>query len=122
MKQRHIRSLIVCFTVITMMISCTEKKFEKRGWAAKTDPNFPPAERGEMLNDLLANHKLVGLKYADVIVLLGVPDDVDSSLVSYQVEIDYGSDIDPIYTKDLYLYTTKDSIISSYEIKEWKKE
>ncbi|MBT1689142.1 hypothetical protein [Dawidia soli] len=121
MKTRYIRSLMVCFVVI-IMISCGEKKFEKTGWTAKTDSNFPPNKRGEMLSDLLSSRKLVGLKYADVIALLGTPDGIDSSSVSYEIEIDYGSDIDPIYRKDLYLFTTRDSIISSYEIKEWKKE
>jgi hypothetical protein len=119
---RNIRSLIGCFGVIFTMMACSEKKFRKSEWTAKTDANFPPNERENMLSDLLSNHKLVGLKYADVIPLLGIPDDIDSSSFSYEIEIVYGSDIDPVYRKDLYLFTTRDSIISSYEIKEWKKE
>jgi hypothetical protein len=122
MKKRRIRSIIACIAIIALTIACTERKFEKIGWTSKTDPNFPPSEREAMLNDLLTSHKLVGLKYTDVIALLGVPDEVDSSLMSYEIEIDYGSDIDPIYTKDLYLFITRDSLIRSYEIKEWKKE
>ncbi|MBT1711421.1 hypothetical protein KK062_24475 [Fulvivirgaceae bacterium PWU5] len=122
MKKPIIRFLIGCMAVIIIMTACNEKKFEKKGWAAKPDANFPPNERGDMLNDLLSNHKLVGLKYSNVISLLGIPDGVDSSSLSYEMEVAYGSDIDPVYRKDLYLFTTRDSIISSYEIKEWKKE
>ncbi|MBT1689157.1 hypothetical protein [Dawidia soli] len=117
MKKQNIYSLIIFLVFITMVMACNEKKFDKRRWTAKTDANFRPNERGQMINDLLSNHKLVGLKYVDIITLLGAPDGIDSSSVFYEIEIDYGSDIDPVYKKDLYLFTTEDSIITHTRLK-----
>jgi hypothetical protein len=121
MKKASTCSGLIYFTIIAMMMACSDRKFDKSRWNEKSDANFPSKARQEMLNDLLSNHILVGLKYANVVTLLGSPDGVDSGRVFYKIEIDYGGDIDPAYTKDLYLFTTKDSIIRSYEIKEWGK-
>jgi hypothetical protein len=90
--------------------------------AAKGDANFPPRDREKMLRDLFSNYKLVGIKYSDLTKLLGTPDNGDSVSVSYEIELDYGFDIDPIYSKDLYFFISKDSVVTSYEIKEWKKD
>jgi hypothetical protein len=68
--------------------------------AAKGDANFPPRDREKMLRDLFSNYKLVGIKYSDLTKLLGTPDNGDSVSVSYEIELDYGFDIDPIYSKD----------------------
>jgi hypothetical protein len=48
---------------------------------------------------------------------------MDSNIDSpyYPIITDYGSDIDPIYTKSLVLYLNKDSIITHYKVEEWKK-
>lgn len=74
-----------------------------------------------MLGDLTVNHKLVGLSYSQLVRYLGEPDtSTDSSLV-YRIAIDYGSDIDPVYSKDLEFSYSKDSIITSFKILEWKK-
>ena len=50
--------------------------------------------------------------------LLGPPNHVDSSAISYNIVAGYGTDIDPVYTKDLYLYQSKDSVIYSVKVKE----
>ncbi len=41
--------------------------------------------------------------------------------MSYNIETEYGSDIDPTYKKDLQIKLTKDSLVESYKIVEWKK-
>lgn len=41
--------------------------------------------------------------------------------VFYDIEVDYGFDIDPIYTKVLILQFSKDSIVQTFEVKEYKK-
>lgn len=74
------------------------------------------------LGDLLSNYKLVGMKYSDLIKLLGNPDNGDSVSISYQIELDYGFDIDPVYSKKLYFFFANDSVVTSYEMKEWKKD
>lgn len=63
-----------------------------------------------------------GLEIPDLTKLLGNPDNGDSVSVTYQIELDYGFDIDPVYSKKLYFFFAKDSLVTSYEIEEWRKE
>ena len=74
-----------------------------------------------MLKHLTTNYKLVGLKYGEIIKLLGEPNFSDSVSFAYKVVEDYGSNIDPVYTKNLDLKFDKDSVITSLKIAEWKK-
>ncbi len=39
----------------------------------------------------------------------------------YDIDIDYGSDIDPVYSKTLTFQFDKDSIVKTFEVKEWNK-
>jgi len=71
-----------------------------------------------MLDDLVSNHKLVGLSYAQLIKYLGKPDAKEDKLVIYHLIIDYGNDIDPTYTKNLVLTYSKDSVITSLKVVE----
>ena len=75
-----------------------------------------------MLTDLTTNYKLTGLKYSQLIDLLGIPDSKDSSSLSYKIIVDYGNDIDPVYAKNLDFTFSKDSVITSFNIDEWKKK
>lgn len=110
---------------ITFLAACNnndkEMKFDKVKWKEKKDPAFPSAYRNKMLNDLMLNQKLTGLKYNQLIDLLGTPNFNDSSTLSYKIIVDYGSDIDPVYTKDLDFTFSKDSIITTFKVNEWKK-
>jgi hypothetical protein len=94
-------------------------KFDKRKWRTKDDMKFP--FRDKMLKDLTTNYKLVGLKHNEIINLLGEPNFSDSSSFAYQLIEDYGSDIDPVYTKNLDFEFNQDSIITAFKIEEWKK-
>ena len=75
-----------------------------------------------MLKDLTTEHKLVGLKYSQLIELLGEPNFNDSSSLAYKIIEDYGHDIDPVYTKNLDFTFLKDSTITSFKVYEWKKK
>ena len=111
--------------VLTLMVvvsnwSCNQSMdFDSAKWKMKEDTEYP--YRNKMAGDLTKNHKLVGLRYNQVIELLGIPQYEDSSRISYLVFEDYGSDIDPIHTKYLNLALTKDSIVTSFKIDEWRK-
>lgn len=96
-------------------------KFDKDRWNEQTDPIFPSSYRPKMLEDLTTNHQLIGLSYRQLTARLGQPDHKDSSLVSYKIVVDYGSDIDPVYTKTLKFSYSKDSSITSFNVVEWKK-
>lgn len=107
---------------IFTMFSCNQQiKFDKNKWNEQTDPLFPSSYRSKMLRDLTTNYKLIGLSYHQLIDRLGMPDNKDSSLVSYKIVVEYGSDIDPVYTKDLKFTYSKDSLITSFKVVEWKK-
>lgn len=122
MKQSGI---IIVFLII-FFCSCNsgdnELKFDKVKWNQQDDPAFTPPYRKKMIKDLTTNHKLQGISYKELVGLLGIPDFKDSNSLFYKIIEDYGRDIDPIYTKDLIFTFSKDSIITSYKIAEWKKQ
>ena len=112
----HLAALVFLFS------SCSnEEKFNKEKWNERTDPAFPPPYRKTMLKDLTTNHKLVGLKYSQLIELLGEPNFNNTNSLAYKVIEDYGHDIDPVYTKNLDFTFSKDSVITSFKVDEWKK-
>lgn len=106
-----------------MFISCqTEQKFDKIKWAEVADlMTFP--NRKYMINDLVKNYKIKGESYIRIIDLLSQPQSNMNHKheVFYDIEVDYGFDIDPIYTKVLILQFSKDSIVQTFEVKEYKK-
>ena len=107
------------FLLITF--SSCNRKFDKIKWREYYDPGIPNPNRSKMLDDLIRNYKLVNIKYSQLIDLLGKPDHIESSEISYHIVVDYGKDIDPIYTKNLDFSFKRDSIITSYKVTEWKK-
>ena len=113
----------IFLSIIIILVSCqTEQKFDKAKWAEVADlMTFP--NRKYMINDLVKNFQLKGKTYNEIIDLLGQPQsDMNSEhQVFYDIDIDYGSDIDPVYTKILLLQFDKDSIIQNFEVREWKK-
>ncbi len=113
--------LIVAFLLPSLLFSSCNIKFNKAGWV-QAEPGFPPEDRKIMLHDLVTNYKLVGLKTSELRNLLGEPDFIDSNTATLTYEIEEHYDmIDPDYLKDLKFRLTKDSIIKSFEVTEWKK-
>ena len=125
MKRLQFLYIIILFVELSFLLACNnmnrQMKFDKIKWKEKTDPAFPSPYRDKMLKDLLANQKLVGLKYTQLTDLLGEPNFNDSSSLSYKIIVDYGYGIDPVYTKDLDFTFSKDSVIISFKVNEWKK-
>lgn len=104
----------------SILFSCNRQiKFDKSKWKTKDDMEYPYRDR--MLKDLRTNYKLSGLKYSEIINLLGQPQVSDSTSLAYQININYGNDIDPDYTKYFTLIFSKDSIITLFKVEEWKK-
>jgi len=103
--------------------SCqSHQKFDKIQWAKEGDlKTFP--NRKYMVDDLVENYNLKGKKFRFLVDLLGKPQsELDSNMeIVYDIDIDYGSDIDPIYSKDLYIEFDKDTIVKDYSVREWKK-
>ncbi|CAH0177401.1 hypothetical protein SRABI27_01759 [Pedobacter sp. Bi27] len=112
---------IFCAVLFMLFVSCNNDiSFDKAGWNTTDDPLYPPALRERMLDDLLNNHKLIGLKYSQLEKLIGIPDSKDSNFVYYRVVVDYGHNIDPVYTKNLMFQLLKDSLITSFKVKDWR--
>ena len=112
---------IVFLLMVMIMNGCNnEMKFEKEKWNRSSDPNFPSSFRPSMLEDLVKNHKLIGLTTSQLNSNVGPPDYKDSTTVSYKIQVKYSGDIDPTYTKLLLFSYSKDSIIRSFKVIEWK--
>jgi len=114
----------IAFILSVFIISCnSDQKFDKQKWTEKGDLQTYPYRKA-MLNDLVANQKIVGLNYRQLIELIGDPEnkiDKDSNALCYNITTDYGHDIDPVYLKNLKIKLTRDSIVESFKIEDWKK-
>ncbi len=120
MKQTRI---FLIFLIAIIISSCKDReiKFDKAKWQQNEDAGQPSSYRKHMLKDLVTNYKLAGMRYSEIIGLLGEPNFKDSSSFGYNIVVDYGHDIDPVYTKTLDFTFSKDSVITSFKVDEWKK-
>ena len=78
-----------------------------------------------MIDDLITNHKFIGLTYKQLIDSLGEPEtDVNDSgkFLYYDIITDFGGDIDPVYSKTLKIHLDKDSVVTSYKIEERRRK
>lgn len=76
-----------------------------------------------MLNDLINSHQLKGLPYKQLIDLLVEPErysDEEQNAATYNLAIDYGRDIDPIYIKYFEVKFSSDNIVTDMNIREVK--
>jgi hypothetical protein len=121
--RRSVLAAISCGSMVFVLAACNrDLKFDKAKWNEQQDPAFPSPYRTGMLADLTAHYKLKGIKYADLVQLLGDPDLKDSSSLGYKIVEEYGRDIDPVYTRNLEFTFSKDSVITSFEVHEWRKK
>ena len=110
----------VAIIFILFYFGCVQQaEFNKSDWRIKDDMVYP--NRKKMIKDLTGNHKLVGLRYSQLIELLGQPNFKDSTTLTYTVDEDYGRDIDPVYIKNLIFSFSLDSNITSFNIEEIKR-
>lgn len=89
-----------------------EKKFEQTKWNARAGEDYP--YRDQMLQDVVANVKLKGMKHGELISLLGEPDRVDNGHLFYlvsQKKIGFLT----LHTKTLVIKLDSDSAV------EWRK-
>jgi hypothetical protein len=96
------------------------QKFNKATWD-EGDIGFDFPNRKYMLNDLIENHQIKGLIYKQLVDSIGEPRmDSGSYEAYYNIELDYGWDIDPVYSKDLVIQLNRDSVVTGFDFKEWK--
>jgi hypothetical protein len=89
-----------------------EQKFDKTKWGIQRDEAYP--YRDQMLNDLMTNYELHGIRKDSVVHLLGQPNRSDSGHLFYTIaQKRFG--IFPLHTKTFVIKLTKDSTV------EWRK-
>lgn len=117
-RPRQINLYIIFMLMVAMLTSCTYKqKFERKGWNEGDGLTFP--RRNLMVEDLLATHKLVGLKFNNIVGMLHYPDRFSRDSLSFHYEIIRKmSGIDTLYTKNLVFTMTKDSVITAVKVTE----
>lgn len=117
-----VKFFISVIFVVTLYSCQTRQKFDKAKWAEVADlMTFP--NRKYMIDDLVKNYQLKGMTYQQLIELLDTPQNkLDSTLrVYYDIDVDYGTDIDPVYTKILSIEFDKDTVVRHFEVQEWRK-
>ena len=116
------RQLILLSLALTLFSCQTHQKFDKAKWAEIGDAmTFP--NRKYMIDDLVKNYQLKDKKYSEIVELLDSPQSkLDSTMqIFYDIDVDFGSDIDPVYSKTLSIYFDKDTVVKSFEVNIWKK-
>ena len=111
---------IIYFLLFIFLVSCNNsEKFDKAKWQEQGDLKLY-THRKSMLNDLTKNHQIKGISYRQLINLIGVPEnysDNEKNILYYEIETDYGYDIDPVYTKTLEIKLTNVARASLEELK-----
>ena len=126
MFKKSLFILTLTALVFAGITSCNrQQEFTREKWSYGDGLDYP--SRKAVLDDLLANHKIVGLNHYQVIQLLGSPQyrDTASFKYSYQIEdtgIKYNPKKKPVYIKNLVLYFSKDSIVTKTDIYEKTRE
>jgi hypothetical protein len=113
---------ILFISIISIFYSCNtngkqadknnQVKFDKTKWQLKEDDAYP--YRNEMLDDLIKNVTLKGLKKVEVLDLLGPPTRVDADYLFYTID-QPKIGIVTLSNKSLVIKLTKDSTV------EWRK-
>lgn len=108
--------------MMIILASCDypQAKFNKATWQEKIDWDYP--YRKFILKDLLEHHQIKGLTKKQLIDSLGTPANWGNpNIMPYEILTDFGSDVDPVYTKTLVISLNKDSIATGFKVVEWKK-
>lgn len=77
-----------------------------------------------MVNDLMMNYLHKGMRYNEVISLMGQPGnfkDMKENSVCYEIMTYYGLDIDPVENKNLIIEFSNDSTLTDFKLTHWKK-
>ncbi|MEO7213249.1 MULTISPECIES: hypothetical protein [Mucilaginibacter] len=109
-------AFIFCVVAILGIAGCKNKRpFDRRAWNDGDGIDFP--KRYMMVDDLLATHKLKGLTYKQVILLLRYPQRNSHTDRSFYYDITLKmSGIDTAYFKGLLFKLNADSVVTDVQI------
>ena len=97
----------IFFILLVILCSCDDRKFDREGWI--NDDPVGYGNRRNMVNDILFSKVLDNKEISQITDLLGKPDWVDTTKLgtilkmNYTVQLSYGFDIDPKFSKTLEL-------------------
>ena len=101
-----------------MMLSCdTKQEFNSVEWKKKGLDWWMTDSREKMVDDLIQSDTLIGLTKEKVIVLLGSPESQKDLEMKYLIREKYGTDIDPEYISNLYIYLDNMGHVRSCKVK-----
>ncbi len=125
MHINHARRSLISRTIFILVLilgtSCdNQTTFDSEKWKIEEDLRTYPF-REKMVDDIIQNKKFIGLNFSQILDSLGQPTLLENMQIFYLVKTDYGTDIDPVYSRDLVLTINKDSVVTGVSIKEWKK-
>jgi len=107
-----------------LLSSCADPSidFKKESWNERSDLIY--SNRSKMLRSLLADHLTEGMTRIQVTQLLGRPENwsnIPTNEIGYEIEVDYGWNIDPVKGKNLLLQFSDDSLLTNITVLEWGK-
>lgn len=116
--------LLIIILSLTSLYSCkNDTDFNSAAWKTKDGITYP--YRDKIYGDLLKKHNIRGYTYKQVVKLLGDPDYDDTidnrHYIYYEILTDFGSDIDPVYTKTLVIELDSSRKVKNYKVEEWRK-
>ncbi len=109
---------LFCFIIAALSACQRHDKFTTEKWLNGDGLQFP--YRDDILNDLIKRDTLKGMTYKQVQHLLGDPDWADSVSFHYQIIETFNNMRKRDHIKNLVFYMGKDSIITKYEVYDWK--
>ena len=111
--------MILTLCACQKKVECvTKMKFDKSLWL-KNQKRDCYRDREKMLYNFLDTHKIKGLKYSEIVKLLGTTEIVSTSHsthLRYIVTTKKDSTIEKKYSTELLISLDKDSIVQSYMV------
>jgi len=109
--------LIILFSILGCQPTV---KFDSAKW--KQNVRTEGSDRNSMADDLVKSGKLIGVTHKQMLALLGEPSPiVDTKDTYYELSVNYDT-VDPVSGRDLVITFSKDSVITSAQIKVWHKK
>jgi|SRR6267154_457228 len=96
------KTLLTIGAILILTTSC-QQKFNSEKWKTEEDLRTYPF-REAMLSDIVDNKKFIGLTFRQILDSLGQPTYLENEQIFYSIKTDYGTDIDPVYTKERTLF------------------
>ena len=107
---------LVAVTIVAFSGCHREQNFTREKWDMSSDEGLTFQVRDGIVNDLLKNYKLKGVKYKQIVHLLRYPQFKDSTHFYYEIIDTHDNMHRPDHIKNLVFYMGKDSVITNVEL------